>query len=198
MKVARILSIFGVTAVLAGCTTSSHVQEMIDASHQDYLSQLKVHDDSIAVLKQSAMAGLEKSSDNAQRLAVLEKQMADLSRKMVVVQDLANASKVMSAANTVKVSDLEERVTGNKEETDKTLGRMTAIDKLYEKVLIRQFQEIADSANAAIESLKANGFSATTNAPVKLDKPIEILAPDTTVPTNNAKAGDATNAAPMK
>jgi hypothetical protein len=61
---------------------------------------------------------------------------------------------------------------------------MGDIDKLYEEVLIRQFQIISDSAKAAIDSLKADGFSATTNAPVKLDLPIEIVAPDTAAATN--------------
>lgn len=196
MKFARTLSIFGLAAVLTGCTTSSRVQEMIDASHQDYRNQLQKHEDSISVLKQSAMAGLEKSSKNAERLSTLEKQMTGLARQMVVVQDLANASKVMSAANTVKVSNLEEQVAANKEDSDKVIARMTDIDKLYEQVLIRQFQEIADSANAAVESLKANGFSAKTNAPVKLDEPIEIIAPDTTSPTNGSEAISGTNSKP--
>ena len=49
------------------------LQEMIDASQHDYSRQLKTHEDSISVLKQSAMAGLEKSSENAKRLAELEK-----------------------------------------------------------------------------------------------------------------------------
>ncbi len=197
MKHLYALSILGVVAVLSGCATSSQVQEMIDASNQDCLTQLQAHEDSITVLKKSAMAGLEKSSANADRLTALEKQVATLSHRMVEVQDIANASKVISAANTVKVSGLEEQVAANKEESDKVIARMTSIDKLYEKVLIRQFQEIADSANAAIESLKANGFSATTNAPVKLDEPIEIIAPDTTTPTNGSGSSPDTNAAAM-
>lgn len=198
MNFSRILSILGLSVVLAGCTTSSRVQEMIDASNQDYRNQLQKHEDSIAVLKQSAMTGLDKSSKNAERLSALEKQMAGLSRQMVVVQDLANASKVMSAANTVKVANLEEQVASNKEDTDKVIARMTEIDKLYEQVLIRQFQEIADSANSAIEALKADGFSAKTNAPVKLDKPIEIIAPDTTSPTNGSDTMSGTNSKLMK
>ena len=174
-------------AVLAGCTSSSQVQEMIDASHRDYTGQLSAHDESISVLKQSAMAGLEKSSENADRLDELEKRLAALIEQMDVVQDLANASKVMSAENTVKISNLEELVAANKEENDKAVARMTGIDKLYEEVLIRQYQAIADSAVAAIESLKEDGFSASTNAPVRLDEPIEIVAPDTAVPTNDAE-----------
>lgn len=188
MKFTYTITLFSVSALLAGCTTSSQVQEMIDASHRDYTSSLEAHEESIGVLRQTAKAGLEKSADNAARLTELEKRAEALSRQMIVVQDLANASKVMSAANTVKVSDLEEIVKANKEESDETIARMTSIDKLYEEVLIRQFQEIADSANAAIESLKTDGFSASTNAPVMLDEPIEITAPDTTAPTDQADA----------
>ena len=197
MKKCYTFAAAGLMAVLSGCTTSSKVQQMIDASHRDYLSQLETHEESIDVLRQSAKAGLEKSSANAERIAALEKQMAGLAHQMVVVQDLANASKVMSAANTVKVSGLEETVAANKEDADKILNRMAGIDKLYEEGLIRQFQDIATSANAAIESLKANGFSSTTNAPVKLDKPLEIMAPDTTAPTNDSKPVPATNTASM-
>ena len=166
---------------------------MIDASRQDYREQLDAHESSISVLKQSAVAGLEKSSENAERLNALDKQLAGLSRRMVEVQDIANASKVMSAANTVKVSGLEERVSANEEEFDRVISRMTDIDKLYEQVLIRQFEDIIESANAAIESLKADGFSANTNAPVKLDEPIEIIAPDTTTPTNGSRTLSDTN-----
>ncbi len=190
MKIIQTITTLGLAAVLAGCTTSSQVQEMIDASHHDYLSQLKAHEDSLNVLRHSAKAGLEKSSANADRLVALEKQASILSQKMLVVQDLANASKVMSAANTVKVSDLEEEVAANKEESDKILSKMADIDKLYEQVLIRQFQEIANSANAAIESLEANGYSTTTNAPVKINQPIEIVAPDTATPTNSSNPAE--------
>lgn len=184
MKFMPTVTMLSLVAVVAGCTSSSKVQEMIDASHQDYLSRLKAHEDSIAVLKQSAMAGLEKSSENAKRLDALEKQVAGLTQQMVVVMDLANAAKVISADTTVRVSDLEEKVSLDKEETDKMLARMTDIDKLYEEVLVRQYRAITESARVAIESLKEDGLSASTNAPVRLDEPIEIVAPDTAVPTN--------------
>ena len=187
MKFVYTTTTFMLAALLAGCASTSQVQEMIDASHQDYSAQLKAHDASISVLKQSAMAGLEKSSDNAERLAELEKKVAALVQQVAVVQDLANASKVMSAENTVKISNLDERVVTHIEENDKVIARMTDIDKLYEEVLIRQYQAIADSANAAIALLKEDGFSASTNAPVKLDEPIEIIAPDTAAPTNIAE-----------
>lgn len=105
-------------------------------------------------------------------------------KQITVVQRNADASKLMSASNTVKVDELDEFITDYQEKTDKIISRMGAIDKLYEQVLIQQFQIISDSAKAAIDSLKADGFSATTNAPVKLDLPIEIVAPDTAGTTN--------------
>ncbi len=197
MKFIHTITILSLTVVLTGCATSSKVQDMIDASNQDYLTQIKEHEGSITVLKQSAMAGLEKSSENAKQLDELVKRMDALVRKMVVVQDLANASKVMSAANTVKVSDLEERVATHEEENAKVIAQMTEIDKLYEEVLIRQYQAIAESANAAIESLKEDGFSASTNAPVKLDEPIEIVAPDTATPTNGSDPAPGGKTVPM-
>jgi hypothetical protein len=173
-------------AYLTGCASTSQVQEMIDASHKDYTGQLSSHDESISVLKQSAMAGLEKSSDNAERLVELERKVDAIIQQQAVIQDLANASKVMSAENTVKISDLSEVVAANKEEHDKVIARMAEIDKLYEEVLIEQYQMIVESANAAIESLRHDGLAAQTNAPVELDEPIEIVAPDTAAMTNEA------------
>ena len=171
-------------AVMAGCTTASQVQEMIDASHKEYRGQLSEHEESISVLKKSSVVSLEKSAEHAERLGELERKAEALAQQIAIIKDLANASKVISAENTVKISNLEEQVIANKEEADKLFARMNEIDRLYEEVLIRQYQAIADSANAAIASLKEDGFSASTNAPVELDDPIEIVAPDTAVPTN--------------
>lgn len=195
MKTIYSMITFGLVALLSGCATSSQVQKMIDASNQDYLTQLKAHEESIDVLKKSAMAGLEKSQENAKKLAELQKQLEGIAQQMKVAQGYADAAKVMSAANTVKVADLSDDFNSYKEATDKKLTGMTAIDKLYEQVLIKQYKEIADSANAAIESLKADGFSSTTNAPVKLDKPIEIVAPDTSVPTNHSESTNQSTSA---
>ena len=70
-------------------------------------------------------------------------------------------------------------------------------DKLYEGVMIAHYQMIADSANEAITQLKAAGWHASTNAPVDLDEPIEIVAPDTTAPAaTNAPAEEAAAGAP--
>jgi hypothetical protein len=176
----------GVASGLTGCVSSTQVQEMIDASNQHNRVQMQAHEDSISVLKQSVMTSLEKASDNTQRLAAVEMTVAGLSRQITEIQRLANASQVMSAENTVKVSGLEERVAANKEASDKVILQMADTDKLYEEVLIRQYQAIAESANAAIESLKKDGVSATAEAPVKLDEPIEIVVPDTTAPARTS------------
>lgn len=184
MKSLNPIIILSLAAVLSGCTTSSQVQEMIDASRQDNLNRMATHENSIAVLKKSAMAGLEKSKENAAQLQELQTRLDAVLKQMTIVQRNADASKLMSASNAVKVDELDEFMTNYQEKTDKIIARMGDIDKLYETVLIQQFQIISDSAKAAIDSLKADGFSATTNAPVKLDLPIEIVAPDTAAATN--------------
>jgi len=179
MKSLNPIMILSLAAVLSGCATSSKVQQMIDASDQDYLNRMDAHENSIAVLKKSAMAGLEKSKENAAHIQELQSGLDAVLKQMMVVQRNADASKLMSASNTVKVDELDEFITDYQEKTDKIIVRMGSVDKLYEEVLIQQYQIISDSAMAAIDSLKADGFSATTNAPVKLDLPIEIVAPDT-------------------
>ena len=174
----------GVLAVsaLTGCMTSTKVQEMINLSTEGYDAKLKVQGDSIETLKETSQVGLDQSSQNLQRLREQGEQLQTLIRKMDEIYRIANAAKVMSAENTVKMADLEESMILYKSDTDLKIEKMANIDKLYEEVLIRQYQAIADSANAAVESLRKNGFSATTNAPVDLGKPIEIVPPDTTTP----------------
>lgn len=61
MKSLNPIIILSLAAVISGCATSSQVQEMIDASHQDYLNRMDAHENSIDVLKKSAMAGLERA-----------------------------------------------------------------------------------------------------------------------------------------
>jgi hypothetical protein len=174
-----------VAMILAGCTTSSQVQEMIDASHRDYLNRADAHEASIDVLKKSAMTGLEKSKENAAELVALQASLEEATIQLKIIKGYAEASKVMSAANTVAVSDLEIEMTSNKEELDATTKRLEEIDKLYEEVLVSHYQTIIDSATKAMESLKSEGWSANTNAPVKIDEPIEIVAPDTTSVSTN-------------
>lgn len=184
MKAWKSIIILSLAAGLSGCATSSNVQEMIDASHRDYLDRMDTHENSIDVLKKSAMAGLEKSKENAAQIQEIQTRLDAVLEQMKVVQRNADASKLMSASNTVKVDELDAFMTDYQEQTDKIIAQMGEIDKLYEEVLIKQYQIILDSSKAAIEALKADGFSATTNAPVELDQPIEIVAPDTAVATN--------------
>ena len=184
MKASNSFIILSVAAVLSGCATPSNVQEMIDASHRDYLDRMDAHENSIDVLKKSAMAGLEKSKENSAQLQLLQTQLEDALKQMTVVQRNTDASKLMSASNTVKVDELDAFVTEYQEKTDKIIAQMGAIDRLYEEVLIQQYQIILDSSQAAIDTLRADGFSATTNAPVELDLPMEMVAPDTAAATN--------------
>jgi hypothetical protein len=177
-------SLFAVVAVLSiavtGCTTSSKVQEMIDASHRDYLQKAESYDASINLLKQSSIASLEKGKANSDAIIGLERQMKDVLGRQKTVQENADASKVMSAANTVKVADLEVELDELRESIEKTVDRLSDIDQLQEEVMVRHYQLIADSASAAIDALQAAGASSTNDIPVPLDEPIEIVAPDTT------------------
>ena len=183
MKTIQYITLCALAAVLSGCVTTSKVEEMIAASQQDQSSKVDSHEASIDVLKQSAVAGLEKSKENAVTIETLKAQLADLRNQIKVNKGYAEASKVMSAANTVKVAELDQTLRANTEADEETKRLLTEIDKLYEAVMMAHYQMIADSATAAVESLKADGWASGTNAPVAIDAPIEIVAP-ATEPTN--------------
>ncbi|MDF7806511.1 hypothetical protein P4E94_03610 [Pontiellaceae bacterium B12219] len=185
MNVFKIMTTLGVALALTGCTTSSKVQEMIDASYREQTDRTDAHEASIEVLKKSAMTTLEMSKQNAEQLTRIQAQLKEINSQIKVNKGFAEASKVMSAANTVKVAEVDQLLKENTEADKQNVARMKEIDMLYESVMIAQFQQLADSANAAIESLKADGWIGSSNAPVKIDKPIEIVAP-TTVPVTNA------------
>ena len=187
MKIVESMAVLAAAGMLTGCATSSQVEQMIMDANSNRDAQIQAHEESLSVLRETAKVGLEKSTANTKLMNGVLQKMDEILEQMAVVQELANASKVMSAANTVKVSGLEEKVAEQREESDQAIARMAEIDKLYEAVLIRQFQQIADSANAAVASLREKGLSTTTNAPVKLDDPIQIVAPDTSAPTNESK-----------
>ncbi len=181
MKAICTLFVLALATMFAGCTTSSQVQNLIDAKHRDYLSKAESQQASIDVLKKSAFAALEKSKENGEALVQLKADLQTVLTQLKIVQGYAEASKVMSAANTVNVANLEEAVSALQDQLDSTADRFSEIDMLHEDVLIANYQTIASSANAAIQSLKENGWAASTNAPVLLDEPIEIVAPDTSV-----------------
>ncbi len=162
---------------LAGCTTSSKVQELIDASYRDQLQKCEAQDASINLLRKSSVTALEKGKANTDSIAILQKQVDKLLAQQQAIQNYAEASKVMSAANTVKVADLEAELGELKDALDKTVARLSEIDQLQEKVMIQHYQTIADSAAAAIETLKIDGSTATNGIPAQLDSPVEIGAP---------------------
>ncbi len=179
MKTIQYVTLGALAVVLSGCVTTSKVEEMIAASQQDQSSRVDSHEASIDVLKQSAVAGLEKSKENAVTIETLKAQLADLQNQVKINKGYAEASKVMSAANTVKVAELDETLNANSAADEETKRLLSESDKLYEGVMMAHYQMIADSATAAIESLKAGG----PDAPVAIDAPIEIVAP-ATEPTN--------------
>jgi len=195
MKTLRIAALFGAAAIISGCATNKSVQEAIDANHQDFMAKIESHEASIDVLKKSAMAGLEKSKANAELLKAQQAQLDKIIAQLNVVQGFAESAKVMSAANTVKVAELDDALETNTATDAETKQILSTMDKLYEEVMITHYQMIADSATGAIEQLKASGWEASTNAPVDLDEPIEIVAPDTSAPAATNTMAEKTPAA---
>jgi hypothetical protein len=170
--------------VLTGCATSSKVQEMIDTSHQDYLSKSEQYESSIAVLKKTASAVLAQNRAQEKKLAELRKELEEAFETIEVLQGNAEAAKVMSAVNTVKVADLEVSSSDAQEALAMNIARMITIDDVYRTVMLEHFQQIADNANAAITDLKIGLEPPSRRAakkPANFGESIEIVAPDTTV-----------------
>jgi hypothetical protein len=189
----------GLSLLLAsGCVSSSKVQEMIDASHRDYLERSKAHEASINVLKQSSVTALEQNEQQADELAALQKQQEAILAQLKPILGNTEAAKVMSAANTVKVAELADAVQANEEAISETAARMETIDRLFEEVMIAHFRQIADSATAAIATLQADDVATTNGISSGLAEPIEIVAPDTTSPTGTPSAAETTNAVPQE
>lgn len=187
MKLLSAITLSGLALIMAGCTTSSQVQEMIDASYREQTDAIGAHGASIDVLKKSAMASLEKSKENAALLKKIQAELVQINEQIKINKGFAEASKVMSAANTVKVAELNELLKINTESDQLTKERLVEIDKLYEGTMLDHYQVIAESAEKAIENLKSDGWIGSSNAPVEINEPIEIVAP-TTAPLTNAKA----------
>lgn len=174
-----------IATVVAGCTTSSQVQEMIDSSNRDYQEKSAAHEASLDVLRKSALASLEKSKENGELVKALQKKIEATLAEVKVFQGNADAAKVMSAANTVKVSELEESLTEYREKVDETLAKLAEIDRLYEGALIRHFQRVAESASTAAAVLQEYGVTSTNSNGAGIAEPIEIVAPDTTIAPSN-------------
>lgn len=188
MKPVFTIAMAGMCVLVAGCTTSSKVQEMIDASHRSDLDKSAAHEASIDVLKQSSVVALNQGKVNAEAVAELKQQLVEISATMKTVKGYADAAKLLSADNTVKLASLENAMAANKDAVDAALEKLNLIDKLYEDVLIKQYKLIAESASAAVEALQAEGVRALDDAPIAIGQPIEIVAPDT-----SSNAGTATN-----
>jgi hypothetical protein len=186
MKPLISLTALGLLLFTGGCATSTKVQEMIDASHKDYSQTIKANENSINLLKQASMKALEQNEAQAYELDALEKQMEATLAQLKPMQGNAEAAKVMSAANTVKVAELSDALQANREAINENAEKMETIDRLFEEVMIAHYQNIADSANAAIASLRADDVASTNGAPAGLAAPIEIVAPDASAPTNEA------------
>lgn len=189
MSILKAMMACGLLVALTGCTTSSKVQEMIDASQRDFLQKSAENANSIGVLKQTAKDSLEKDREHAARMKELTEQLAKTTATLDELQSTAEAVKVMSANSVVQMAELKKTVGGNKESVEAYVEKMRAIDDLYEQVMISHFQTIADSASAAVASLQAD-YKPDEVDPVlqkeilPLAEPIEIVAPDTSASTN--------------
>lgn len=177
--------------VLAGCATSSQVQEMIDASQQDFLRTSEKNADSVDVLKQTAKALLEKDGEYDIAMQELQKQLVETAASLKSVTAIAEATKILSANSVVEISEMQEAIDGNKTVMDVYIEKMRENDELYEKVLINYFRKLADSANASLASLQATDPPGEAGSPMRresipLAEPIEIIAPDTSSATNAA------------
>ena len=176
----------GLVIVLAGCATSSQVQEMIDASQQDFLQKSEENSASVDVLKQAAKASLEKDREHAVVMQELRKQLAEATAALETVTATAEATKLMSAGSVVEIAELQEALEGNKTVLDVYIEKMRQNDELYTRVLSDYFRQEADRANASLASLQAadEGDAPIQREPIALGEPIEIVAPDTSAPTN--------------
>ena len=191
MNLSNLFLAAGLALALAGCTTSSQVQEMINASQQDFLKKSNENAASIDVLKQTAKASLENDSKHAATLRELQKQQAEASALLDTMVTNLEAMKVMAASSVVRMSELQEAIDGNKTVMDVYIEKMRANDQLYEKVLTEYFRQLAESANASLEALQSSSQLGAVGLPVKrkpipMAEPIEIEAPDTSEPTNSA------------
>lgn len=184
----------GLFLLSGGCMSASKVQEMIDASHRDYLETSNAHEASINVLKQSSVKTLEQNQQQADLLVSLQEQMEAAMAQLKPIQGNAEAAKVMSAANTVKVAELSDAMLVNRESIRETAERMETIDNLFETVMIGHFEQIVESANEAIAALQADDVATTNGASAGLAAPLEITAPDTSDIANDQPT-TVTNAA---
>ena len=179
-----------------GCMSATRVQEMIDASQADQSRALQAHGKSIGILQESAAKALEQNEQQAAEIDALEKQLEAVLAQIKPIQGNAEAAKVMSAANTVRVAELADAMAANRETIEETIEKMETYDTLFEEVMIAHLKQLIASANEAIATLQADDVAATNGTTTGLAAPIEIVAPDTSAPTNTANGGDETDTQP--
>ncbi len=179
----------GLMLTLAGCATSSQVQEMIGASQQDFLKKSKKNATAIDALNQAAKASLEKDEEHAVAMQSLQKQLTETATALELVSTTAEATKLLLAGSVVKISKMQEAIDGNKTVMDVYIEKMRENDALYEKVLTEHFRQLADNANALLAELQASSEPAAKPSiqrdPIPVAEPIEIIAPDTSSATNS-------------
>lgn len=180
MNKISVAGIVGLGFLLAGCTSTSRIQELIGASHQSYTSKLAAHDSAIASLQQSATKLQKGIERNHAELLGLKTRVDAMLAQLKLIQSYADSAKMMSAANTVKISNLTERFEESVRAFEQSIDRIDAVDKLQEEQLVNHCQMLIDSATEVMDALASGGSSAVDDVPLEIDEPIEIVAPDTT------------------
>ena len=118
----------------------------------------------------------------------MQKKFEEVLVELETVRGFADASKLMSAANTVKVADLENLAMLQKEALSESDLMMAEVDKLLTDVLMQHYTMIAESAASAIAALQDSEANADSDALSTMGEPIEIIAPDTSGATNSPAA----------
>ena len=102
MNVIPSAAVLSLVLVLSGCATSTQVQEMIDASRQDYLKRSDSHTASIDLLKKSSIAALEKNKANAAAIAELNAELDSTQAQLKLIRGYADAAKITISAASQK------------------------------------------------------------------------------------------------
>lgn len=91
MKLFNSIVILGATVILNGCTTSSQVQELIDASQQDFLQKNSENARSIDVLKKTAKHSIKKDREHDVLMMNLKQQLQEAENALKILQETAEA-----------------------------------------------------------------------------------------------------------
>ncbi|HEY5652898.1 MAG TPA: hypothetical protein VIR63_00820 [Pontiella sp.] len=179
MKSVSLVAVSGLAMLLASCTTSSKVQEMINTSNRKIIQRTEQQEKIVRQLELS----VENSGAVLKELTkVLEQdrsRLAHIEDALEKSHGYAEQAKVMSAENMVKVANLQDELRTAVKDFNTVADQLVRVDRLYESAMMKHYQAMIESANAAVEALKAEGWGSTTNSPAALDEPMEIFAPDT-------------------